>query len=124
MKKFRIILLLAIVAALISLATAQNTKTHSSSGSSSTGSLNAATKPLTSKSAIALPRKSSTVVPKATTNTGAELAKLERQNSKGANAGKSSAQASKVPAMKPEGKPSANGSGINASYQKPKVARK
>ncbi|HWW13956.1 MAG TPA: hypothetical protein VN310_04775 [Candidatus Dormibacteraeota bacterium] len=113
--------LFAVIAAGLCLATAQNPKVHSSSAEPKSGakSHEAATKPLTPKSAMPPAHKSSAAVPHTSTSsqkTSAELARLEHQNVKGATPKKPAKAAS---APKPAGTPNARGSEINFNYQKP-----
>lgn len=102
------------------LAAAQNsTKSASSAKSNPAPAHTAATKPLTPKSAMPPPHKS-TVAPPASTsvrNTNAELNHLERQPIRASNGG--NAGAAKASPAKAAGTPNANGSGINATYQPP-----
>ena len=120
--RFLLIFILVGSISLVAQASKAYSSSHSSSShSSAAGPHDAATKPISSKSAIALPHKSAVTMPK-TENNGTELAKLERQNARVGNSGKASSQGVKPVAIKREEKSS--GSGINASYQKPKVNRK
>ena len=124
--KCRIAFLFVTVAALICVASAQNSKVGSSAKSGS-DPLKTATQPLTPKSAMAPPRKSSVAVPKAATsgrNTSAELTRLERQGVKAGGSKSSNKGASKANSVKPAGTSSGSGSGINSSYQKPRVTQK
>jgi hypothetical protein len=118
------------IVAFVSIATAQNPYSLKSRPSSSP-----ATKPLTPKS----PRTTQPLTPKSATpkrrasvplpnaansrKTNIELAGLEQQSlkaegSKGGNAG-----TAKSASIKPIGTPSRSGSGINASYQKPRISQ-
>jgi hypothetical protein len=115
--------LVVTVAPLICLASAQNSKVGSPAATSGADPLKTVTQPLTPKSAMAPRPKSSVAVPKASTSgrdTKAELNRLERQGIKtGGNKG-----ASKANSVKPAGTSSGSGSGINFSYQKPRVTPK
>jgi hypothetical protein len=108
--------LFVILAAGVCLATAQNSPGHSSSKSDS-DSLKAATKPLTPKSAMQNPRKSSLPTPGTQSNgpnSSAELDHLERQDIKA-----SAPKKPRATAPKPAGTSNGSGSGINFTYQKP-----
>jgi hypothetical protein len=127
MMKRQMILLCVTLAASAVLATAQNSKPKASPSKSSAHNATSSTKPLTPKSAMTPAHKTSLTVPNASNSrkTNAELTRLERQNVKaGTPKGSSGGTAPKVPAIKSDTKPSANGSGINASYQKPHVPNK
>ena len=124
MMKRRVVCSLVTMAAGICLATAQNSTQKSQVGSTSAKSgadpLKTATKPLTPKSAMPAPHKSSVAVPntsKSGRNTTAELTHLEQQNTK-AGSSKSTPPA-KVPPVKPADKSAGSDSGINFKYQKP-----
>ncbi len=87
MMKCRVACLVATVAAEICLATAQSSKTHSSSAKPDSDRMQAATKPITPKSAMPAKRKSS-IAPSASQGSGnanAELTRLERQPIKAGN---------------------------------------
>jgi hypothetical protein len=117
MMKFRVACLLVTVGALIGLATAQETQVHSASAKSTPDPLQAATKPLSPKSAMPAPRKPAPAIPpKSGTNTTAELTHLEQQNVK-AGGPKSNAAPAKAAPLKSAD--SSAGNGINFKYQKP-----
>jgi len=114
------------VAASLCLATAQNSK-PGASATAGPDPLKTATKPLTPKSAIASPHKSSTAAPLASTNTqktNAELRRLERQGVKTAGPSKTTPGAAKAAPAKPATASPRSDSGINAPYQKPRVPQK
>jgi len=105
----------------VCLAAAQNSaKRASSTKSSPDPAHTAATKPLTPKSAMPQPHKSTVVPPPSTSvrSTNAELNHLERQPIRASNGGNAGA-AKGLSAAKPAATPNANGSGINATYQPP-----
>src|SRR6266446_7387394 len=126
MTKRTIICLLVSVPAWICLATAQDahiksSQVKSSSTKSSAASHATATKPLTPKSAMPAPHKSSAVVPKpskSSANTSAALTHLEQQNSKAPGVKSGTPPAPKV-ASTP--KSAVSNSDINFQYQKPKT---
>ena len=123
MMKCRIFLLLGTLGALICLASGQTSKVGSSSAKSATD-LKSVTKPLTPKSAMPPEHKSSLSAPAVSTNqrnTSTELTRLERQGLKPAAAKSSKTGAAKSSPVKPLSPSSGNGSGINSSYQKPRV---
>ena len=127
MTKCRIAFLFVTVGALICLASAQNPTVGSSSAKSVADPLKTATRPLTPKSAMAPPRKSSVAVPKAATSgrdTNAEITRLERQGIKTGVSKSGNTGASKANPAKPAATSSGSGSGINSSYQKPRVPQK
>ncbi len=127
MMKCRVAFFFVTIAALIGLATAQKSEIGSPSTKASVDPLKSAPRPLTPKSAIALPRKSSVAVPQISTssrNTSVELTRLERQSLKTIGSKTGSTGVSKVNPVKPAGTSSASGSGINASYHKPRVSQK
>ena|ERR1700674_1041306 len=127
MLKHRMILLCVTVAALVGFATAQNSKPKTSPSKSSAPTAKSSTKPLTPKSAMTPAHKTSVTVPNASNSrkTNAELTRLERQNVRaGTPKSNSGGTVPKVPATKSDTKASANGSGINSSYQKPHVPNK
>ena len=105
---------------------AQNSKTSSSSGHSASSSSNAALKPLTPKSAMATGHKSSATLPVAnsTHKTSTDLTRIEHENAKATSSEKTGSTTSKTAAVKPVQSTKNSGSGINASYQKPKVSRR
>src|SRR5258708_32646603 len=118
MRKYRIVCLS--VVAWIGLASGQSSKPLSSSAKLDSDPLKAATKPLTPKSAMPSHRKTAVAATKSTkrgSNATAELAHLERQNSKAAG----SKTGSTAPGKSTPGKsvPSRSGSKINFKYQKP-----
>ena len=122
MMKHGIIYWFVTAVALVCLATAQTSQVRSSSAKPSPDPLQNATKPLTPKSAMPSHRKSSAAVPKTSTSarkTNKELTRLERQpikatEPKSGNPGRANS-ASGTSATSSSG----NGSGINATYQKP-----
>ena len=127
MMKCRIAFLFVTVATLICPASAQNSKVGSSSAESGADPLKKAIHPLTPKSAMAPPRKSSVAAPKASTSgrdTNAELTRLEGQGIKTGGSKSGNTGAMKANSVKPAGTSSASGSGINFSYQKPRVPQK
>jgi hypothetical protein len=127
MMKRLMILLWVTVAALVGFAAAQNSKPKASPSKSSAHNATSSTKPLTPKSAMTPAHKTSVTVPNSSNSrkTNAELTRLERQNVKaGTPKSNSGGTAPKVPAIKSDTKTSANGSGINSSYQKPHVPNK
>ncbi|MGA2950214.1 MAG: hypothetical protein ABSD86_22980 [Candidatus Sulfotelmatobacter sp.] len=76
---------------------------------------------------MATPRKSSVPVPKASTggrDTSAELTGLERQGIKTGASKSGNTGAKTAHSVKPAGTSSGSGSGINYSYQKPRVPQK
>lgn len=120
MMKHRLVCLLATVVAGACLASAQNSQSHSSSVKPAPDRLEGATKPLTAKSAMPSPHKSSLAVPGAHTstkgqNTDMELTRLERQRVK--TTSPNTRSASSVPARKPA--VNQKGSGIDFKYQQP-----
>jgi hypothetical protein len=113
-------------AALICVASAQNSRVGSPA-ESGPDPLKTAIQPLTPKSAMAAPRKSSVAVPKAATSgrdTNADLTRLERQGIKTGISKSGNKRSSKANPVKPAGTSSGSGSGINSSYQKPRVPLK
>jgi len=124
----RIVCWFVVASALIPVAAGQNSQVRSFPAKSASDAMNPAIKPLTPKSAMPAHRKSSIAVPKATksgSSTSAELSRLERTSIKpvGSNRGSSGAMKSapvKQAPAKAAVAPSARGSGINATYQKPK----
>jgi hypothetical protein len=127
MKQKRWIMSLVVtLPAWICVATAQDShvkssELKSSSSKSSVASQSAATKPLTPKSAMPAPHKSSAVVPKASknnANTSAALTRLEQQNSKALGAKSGTPPAPKGTSGQ---KSAASNSDINFQYQKPKT---
>jgi hypothetical protein len=120
MTKYRVVCLFVTVAAGVCLATAQSSKAGSTSAKPGKDPLHAATKPLTPKSAIPAPHKSSSspTAPKSASKTTAELNHLERRNIKARD--KTSAPPAKVAALpKATDQSAENGSGTNFKYQKP-----
>jgi len=111
------------VAALFCLASAQNS-TIGSSSSKSPDPLKTAIQPLTPKSAMAPPRKSSVAVPKAATSGRGTNAELNRLEIKTGASKSGNTRASKANPVKPAATSSGIGSGINSSYQKPRVPQK
>jgi hypothetical protein len=125
--KCRIALLCVSVSTLICLASAQSSKVGLTSAKSGADPLRKAIRPLTPKSAMATPRKSSVPVPKASTggrDTSAELTGLERQGIKTGASKSGNTGAKTAHSVKPAGTSSGSGSGINYSYQKPRVPQK
>jgi hypothetical protein len=121
--KHKIIFLFLALAAMIGLATAQSSQGRSLSGSKS--GADPATKPLSPKSAPAQHKSSvpAPVAPSATGSTTSELNHLEHQNPHASGSTKgSAARAKSAPAPKPAAQPksTANGSGVDFKYQKPK----
>jgi hypothetical protein len=119
MMKYRAVRLFVAAAALIGLATAQNSHVGSTSAKSD-ADLHAATKPLTPKSAMPAKRTSSSAVPRASQSSGnatAELTHLERTEIKAGGSNNGGAVKG-VSAPKPAA--AASGSGINFKYQPPK----
>ena len=106
--------------ALTSFAPAQ---THKASKSSTKPAQDPVTKPLSSKSAIST-RKSSAAPTGASTSsrkTNAELAHLEKQSVATGSKTRTSGSAKTVPIKATK---TNSGPGINASYQKPHIAKK
>jgi len=127
MMKCRIAFLFVTGAALICVASAQNSKVGSSSAESGADPLKKAIQPLTPKSAMAPPRKSSVAAPKASTSgrdTNAELTRLEGQGIKTGGSKSGNTGASKRNLVKPTSTSSGSGSGIDFSHQKPRVNQK
>ena len=119
MMKYKAVFWFVTCAVWIGVATAQKSKPLSSSPKASPAPVHAATKPLTPKSAMPPPHKSSVVAPhasKSNQKSNAELNHLERQPIKATSPKKTAKSAS---APKPAGATNANGSGINSTYQKP-----
>jgi len=123
MMKCWIAFLFVTVAALFCLASAQNS-TIGSSSSKSPDPLKTAIQPLTPKSAMAPPRKSSVAVPKAATSGRGTNAELNRLEIKTGASKSGNTRASKANPVKPAATSSGIGSGINSSYQKPRVPQK
>jgi hypothetical protein len=122
MIKYRSVSWLVTVAiSLLGVAAAQNSKVASSPPKSGSDPLRTATNPLTPKSAMPSQHKPAGASPKAAarpSNTSAELARLERQNSKaGSSKSSSPAPAKSTPAK--SAATSGNGSKIDFKYQKP-----
>jgi hypothetical protein len=121
MMKHRVICWCISAAALVGIATAQNSQVHSSSAKSP-DSLKGATQPLTPKSAMPSKRKAATAVPNTSTSarkTNAELSRLERGPSKTASPNSGNAKTPKSASASKSATPPASGSGINFNYQKP-----
>ncbi|MGA7401096.1 MAG: hypothetical protein WCC99_18985 [Candidatus Sulfotelmatobacter sp.] len=121
--------LFVIVVVFAAMATGQNPYSFKRKPSSSpatkslTPKSDSVTQPLTPKSAIAkrrapLPRPSSADNRKKNT----ELVGLEQQSIKAGGSKSGNREAVKSASIKPIGTPSGSGSGINASYQKPRVS--
>jgi hypothetical protein len=123
MTTYRVAGLFVTVSAAICLATAQSPQLPSSSGKSSPDPLHASTKPLTPKSAMPAARKPSGATPntsRSSTNTTAELVRLEQPpNKAGALKNGATAPAKPAPIAKSSGTSDGKNSGINFSYQKP-----
>jgi hypothetical protein len=121
MMNHKIVCWIVVASALISVAAAQNSQAPLFPAKSGADAMNPAIKPLTPKSAMPPHRKSSIGVPNASksgSSTSAELSRLERTSVKtAANSGGSGALKS-VPAK--QGPAKSAGSGINATYHKPK----
>jgi len=120
MMKHRLVCLLATVLAGACLASAQNSQGHSPSAKPAPDPLKGATKPLTPKSAMPSPHKSSLAVPGPHTstkgkNTDLELTRLERQRI--TTTSPNTRVANSVPARKPA--VNQMGSGIDFKYQQP-----
>jgi hypothetical protein len=120
MAKCGVVFLLIAAVSLTGLAVAQSSEVRSSSTKPGSDPLQAATKPLTPKSAMPAQRKSSPVtLPNGSTgtrNTTAELTHLERQKIKTGSTSVSGP--GKAPPIKPA-ETSASGAAINYKYQKP-----
>jgi hypothetical protein len=123
MMKYRLICLFVTIAAGICLAPAQNSKVRASSAKPGPDPLQAATKPLTPKSAMPSHRKSSVAVPSASTsgrNTTAELTRMERQNGKASGSKSGDKGPAKSSSVRKSTETSAgSGPEINSKYQKP-----
>lgn len=122
MMRHSVAYLLVTAATVVGLATAQSSQVRSSSSKSVADPIQSATKPLTPKSAMPAHRKASVVAPTpppSSEKTTAELNHLEHQNIKTGSAASGSSKAPKSVVVKPAARSSANGSGINATYQKP-----
>jgi hypothetical protein len=131
MMKCRVASLFAVAAAWTCLATAQSSQSHLSSAPQP-DPLKTATKPLIEKSATSAPHKSSVAMPPVrTTNTNAELGRLERQKIVLSNNPKSvtpstqkSAASTKTVASTKTAETSAGTSApIDYKYQKPAGGR-
>jgi hypothetical protein len=119
MTKRRAVGLFLTVATWTCMAAAQSSPGGSSSAKASPDPLQSATKPLTPKSAMPAPHKSSVVAPNPSgRNTTAELTHLEQQNIKSGSSNSSKGSAKSVPPLKPAGT-SGSGPGIDFKYQKP-----
>jgi hypothetical protein len=119
--KYKVVGLLTVLAG-ISLATAQNSQVHSASAKSGTDPLQNATKPLTPKSAMPSPHKSSPLAPNASTGaqkTDTELSRLEHQNIKAPSAKSGTTVPAKSASVRAASTSAGHGSGINFKYQKP-----
>ena len=123
--KCRMAILSVTVAGFIGLAAAQNSKVGLSSTPSGKDPLKTVTKPLTPKSAIQPHSKSSVPLPNASANsrkTNAELTRLEHQSVKASGPKSGNPAAAKGVPVNPVSPPAAtSGSGINSTYQKPRV---
>jgi hypothetical protein len=118
--KTKVVCFFAVGVAGICLATGQTSQTRSSSAKTGSDPVKAATKPLTPKSAMPAPRKSSAAVPntpKGGSNATTELNRLEHQPASGGTA--KSTPPAKVTVPKTSTASAGNGSGINFKYQKP-----
>jgi hypothetical protein len=125
MMNHRVVCRFVVASALISAAAGQNPQVRSFPAKSASDAMNPAIKPLTPKSAMPAHRKSSIGVPNATKggpSSRAELSRLERTSIKPvrSNSGAMKSAPVKQAPAKAAGAPSARGSGINATYQKPK----
>jgi hypothetical protein len=119
--KSSIACLLATLIAGICMASAQTSKTHSSSTKPNPDPVTSATKPLTPKSAMQPPRKTAAVVAgstKSASKTSAELNHLERQPAHTANQ-KGTPAAKATPKAVTTDPAAANNSRTNFKYQKP-----
>jgi hypothetical protein len=123
MMKYRLVCLFVTMAAGICLAPAQNSNVRASSAKPGPDPLQAATKPLTPKSAMPSHRKSSVAMPPASTsgkNTTADLTRMERQNGKASGSKSGDKGPAKGSSVRKSADTSAgSGSGINFKYQKP-----
>lgn len=122
MVKCRAVCLSITIAALIGVAPAQKSQVHSPTAKSD-ADLKAATKPLIPKSAMPAKHSSSSVAPSVGNRSGnanKELQHLERQEIRAGGSQKSGAGAAKV-ASGPKPAAAGTGSGINFTYEKPKV---
>jgi hypothetical protein len=127
MMKCRMVILFVTMAAFVGLAAAQNSKVGLSSTPTAKDPLKTATKPLTPKSAIQPHSKSSAPLPNASANsrkTDAELTRLEHQSVKASGPKSGNTAAAKSAPVKPISPPATSGSGINATYQKPRVPQR
>ena len=117
MMKYRLFCLFIATAGSVGLATAQSSQAHSSSTKKAPDSLKSATAPLTPKSAMPKPSKSSAVpvAPNSSRGTSAELTHLEKQGVK-AGGPKSSAAPAKVAPVKSADTSSGK---IEFKYEKP-----
>jgi hypothetical protein len=111
---------LAIVAA-IALSNMTAAQTSASKKNNTDLSLKNATQPLMPKSEITPKKSSSAGLPVSNRNTGKELTKLEQQKFPTAKPNQSASKPVKFPTDKPA--PANGGSGINASYQKPRIPK-
>lgn len=118
--KYRLTFFGAFGLALIGLATAQSSQVHSSSAKSTSDPLQAATKPLTPKSAMpSSGHKSSAAVLPPSTNVGktnAELSRVEREKIK---TGPSTSASKDSPKLASAPKSNEANPAINYKYQKP-----
>lgn len=120
------IIFAAAVVAINGLTAAQTSKPLAPSSKSGQYARDSATKSLTQKSSIPVERKPSSVLvaPSTSGHGGAELAHLEAQSAKPARATPPAAGLRKPAPYKSDNTVSSTGSGINASYQKPRAAHK
>jgi hypothetical protein len=118
MTKRRIVCWFVTVIAGVGLAAAQDSKAASGKATPDPGK--AATKPLTPKSAMPQPHKSTAVVPNASSSgrTTAELNHLAQQPIKSSSA-KNSAAGARVAPVKSANASAGSGPKINATYRKP-----
>lgn len=116
-KRNSFIILIAL--AMTTAMAAQSSKTTLASHSSKV-----APKPLTPKSAMPTSHKSAAPsVPDSSRKTSADLNRIEKEHISAGSSEKSNAGVAKVAPLKPVQTSKSNGSGINATYQKPKPAR-
>jgi hypothetical protein len=124
--KNKVVCLFVTVAAGLCLAAAQSSVLNPAPAKSGKDPLQSATKPLTPKSAMSAPHKSPPVAPNTSTSTrktDAELNHLEHQNIKAPSTKSGTAAPAKRASAKPAAASSTNGSGINATYQKPRIPK-
>jgi hypothetical protein len=126
MTKCGSVVLFVVVVAFAGRATAQNSFKSRPSSSPATKQLTpkstSAIQPLALKSTS--PKRSPAPLPHAAANrrkTNTELARLEQQGLHAGGSKSGNREAVKSASIKPIGAPSRSGSGINASYQKPRI---